>query len=404
MPNDFLAQFQAGFQMGQSRNENARRNQELMMEQQRQQQMQEQRAAAFTLQQEEFALRKKQLAAEEHAHKLNAAKEAFQQRMEANQLQNMPPPTAADVGIPEQGPEMAGPMASQVNVPQPTMAMPSAMQGQPDIQMPVPTGRQQQDMAAAEQQRKMREALGMLIAKEQATQKSPEQIQAEAYARARGERMGNPPQPREEPQGSWSEAVGPDGKPILLNQTTGATKPFPAGVSPKAKAPRPATSVQSRALKFWERGRDALANLEKPISKAPNAPTLEDSIAKSGAASQWWMRTGPNVTLTPEQRRYNQAAQSFTEARLRQDSGAAIPPYEFESDMKMYFVQPGDDPATIEQKRLSRLSVLDALKGEAGPAWEENYGQPAPVAPPRNGGIDPEVERAIQEARDKGLI
>jgi hypothetical protein len=196
MPNEFLNQFMAGWQMGQGRRESQRRDQELQMEQQRQQQVQEQRAAAFQLQQEEFALRKKQLAAEEHASRLAQAKEAFQQQVEKNSLSNLPRPTAADVGVPEQGPDFAGPMASEINVPQPTIAMPSAMQGQPDVQMPVPTGRQQQEMAQAEQQRKMREALGMLDAQERIKSNYREKpkgladIFAEAKARASGNVAG----------------------------------------------------------------------------------------------------------------------------------------------------------------------------------------------------------------------
>jgi len=219
MPNEFLQQFMAGWQMGQGRRESQRRDQEMQMEQQRQQQAQEQRAAQFQLQQEEFALRKKQLAAEEHAHKLQMAKEAFQQRMEANSMSNLPPPTAADVGVPEQGPDMAGPMASEINVPQPTMAMPSPMEGQPDVQMPVLTGRQQREMAQAEQQKKMREALGMLDAQEGIKAKHREQpkgleeIFAEAKARAAGGRAGAPLA-----SAASGSMTGEGGKPLLSGE------------------------------------------------------------------------------------------------------------------------------------------------------------------------------------------
>lgn len=161
MGSNFLQQFMAGWQMGQGRNENARRDQELQMEQARQKQEEERRAAMFQLQQEEFKLRKKQLAAEEHASRLEAAKEAFRMRTEAASMQGLPAPTAADVGIPEQGPEMAGPPAAQVSVPQPTMALPNPLEGQPDISMPVLTGAQQRMMAQAAQQRKLQEALGL---------------------------------------------------------------------------------------------------------------------------------------------------------------------------------------------------------------------------------------------------
>lgn len=174
MGSDFMNQFQAGWQLGQQRNENTRREQELRMEQERQRQEQERRTAAFELQQEEFKLRKKQLAAEEHASRLEAAKEAFQMRTEAAKMQGLPTPTAAEVGVPQQGPEMAGPPVGQVNVPQPMQAMPNPMEGQPDIQMPVLTGPQQQEMAQAAQQRKMRELLGMKTVEVQAAEAARE--------------------------------------------------------------------------------------------------------------------------------------------------------------------------------------------------------------------------------------
>lgn len=218
MGSDFMSQFQAGWQLGQQRKETQRRDQELAMERQRQEQEQERRDAAFQLQQEEFKLRKKQLAAEEHASRLEAAKEAFQMRTQAASMQGLPTPTAAEVGVPEQGPEMAGPMAGQVNVPQPAMAMPNPMEGQPDISMPVLTGQQQQEMAQAEQQKKMREALGMLEATEgikaqyREQPKSLAEIFAEAKARASGGRAGAPP------VSGGGSLTGEGGKPLLSGE------------------------------------------------------------------------------------------------------------------------------------------------------------------------------------------
>lgn len=222
--SDFMEQFRAGFQMGQSRNENARRNQELQMEQARQAQEQERRAAAFQLQQEEFKLRKKQLAAEEHASRLAAAKEAFQMKTQAASMQGLPVPTAADVGVPEQGPDMAGPPAAQINVPQPMMQMPNPQEGGPDIGMPILTGRQQQEMAQAAQQAKMREALGLLDAQEgikasyREKPKGLEEIFAEAKARAAGGRAGAPL------ASASGSMTGEGGKPLLSGEINRLTE------------------------------------------------------------------------------------------------------------------------------------------------------------------------------------
>lgn len=161
MGSQFMNQFMQGWQMGQSRNENTRRNQELAMEQRRQEEMMRQRAQEFEMQKEEFAVRKKQLAAEEAAHKLNAAKQAYELRSQASSLQGLPAPTAREAGIQQTTPQDVGPTMDQINVPQPMQALPNPMEGQPDIQMPVLTGQQQEEMALAKQQREMREALGL---------------------------------------------------------------------------------------------------------------------------------------------------------------------------------------------------------------------------------------------------
>jgi hypothetical protein len=350
MPNDFLAQFQAGFQMGQSRNENARRNQEMQMEQLRAQQEREQRAAAFTLQQEEFALRKKQLAAEEHAHKLNAAKEAFQQQVEANSMRNLPPPTAADVGIPEQGPEFGGPMASEINVPQPTMAMPSAMQGQPDVQMPVPTGRQQQDMAQAEQQRKMREALGLLMGQEQvkAQFRKPEptiqDIFNEAKARAAGGRAGAPPESGGSSAADWVEMVGPNQTPVQFNRKTQEIRPYPQGVQPKPTG--------RQALSGEERSRFASINYVYPridsfISYVESNPDLFGAFDSKKTALKQMM-----PVLTDSDLASQSAFVGRMNAEIRKAMyGAAVSKGE-QAQADTFLITKNDQPAVIAEKML----------------------------------------------------
>ena len=190
MGSQFMQQFMAGWQMGQGRNENQRRNQELEMERARQEQMLRQRAEEFELQKEEFAVRKKQLAAEEAATKLKAAHESRKLREEASYLQGMPAPTAAEAGIQQTTPQDVGPTMDQINVPQPTQAIPDPTGGA-DIQMPILTGRQQEEMALAERQKKMRDALFL----KQISQKTPAELEAEEYAKARGRRRGDPRPP-----------------------------------------------------------------------------------------------------------------------------------------------------------------------------------------------------------------
>lgn len=57
-----------------------------------------------------------------------------------------------------------------------------------------------------------------------------------------------------------------------------------------------------------------------------------------------------------------QAGKEFLQAILRKDTGAAITPQETAEYGSVYLPVPGDGPAILEQKRLSRLRALEAIK------------------------------------------
>jgi hypothetical protein len=182
-----MQQFLAGWQMGQDRIANQRQAQMMQMRQEQEAYQRQQDLIETKMREEQLKIQKQRIDAEAKAARLEAAQKEHDLRTQAQYLQGMPAPTAAEVGVPQQSPEMAGPSPDQINVPQPTMAMPSPTGGE-DIQMPVLTGRQQQEMALAEQQRKMRDALGML------------QLQQEArlpYELAREERQAKAAEERE---------------------------------------------------------------------------------------------------------------------------------------------------------------------------------------------------------------
>ena len=416
MPNDFLEQFRAGFQMGQSRNENSRRNQELQMEQQRQQQAQEQRAAAFQLQQEEFALRKKQLAAEEHAARLAAAKEAFQLRTQANSMQNLPPPTAADVGIPQQGPEMAGPPVSQVNVPQPMQAMPNPMEGQPDIQMPVPTGPQQQAMAQAEQQRKMRELLGMETVKEgvkakfREPPKSIAEIFAEAKARAAGGRAGAPPEAKtaatEEyaPEDvrafptSWRDTT--EGTRVQEsyttrnnNRATAMNAALQAGaVLPSKKGVEEAQTAQQLVAQA-ERIK---ALLEAPVDpQNPNGPKAKDFFGPAESRLAGWRQAGFGPEIPPAVIAAREAVGRFAAKDRHAIYGAAVTP--LESKFAATFIADMNSPGKTLSGQLDAYiaNITNGMDSTWGQGTKKKLGASGPAegaAPPRPPNVPPEAK------------
>ncbi|HEX3058050.1 MAG TPA: hypothetical protein VHP62_01740 [Usitatibacter sp.] len=152
----------------------------------------------------------------------------------------------------------------------------------------------------------------------------------------------------------------------------------------QGKMMKPATPAERQSLAFYNRAQDAV----KTLTEAPGGkPSLEMQIAKQSTAGQLRGQYAPNMLQTGEQQAYRQAQRAFTEARLRKESGAAIPPQEFENDARMYFAQPGDTPQTIAQKQKARETLLAGMKFASGKAFGEFYGDegggsPAPAAAP----------------------
>lgn len=152
--------------------------------------------------------------------------------------------------------------------------------------------------------------------------------------------------------------VGPDGK------TRYGTRAEARGQLVPSSQQKPATGLEKRALNFFNRAQQADVDLEG----------MEDDIQQMGLFSQGWMALAPNFAQSQLGQSYTQAQRAFTEARLRKDSGAAIPPQEFENDRKTYFAQPGDSQETLEQKRRARAAILASLGFESGQALGEFLG------------------------------
>jgi len=163
--------------------------------------------------------------------------------------------------------------------------------------------------------------------------------------------------------------MGPNGVPTWVREAQAVGQPA-------AQAARAVTGLERQALAYYNRAQDA----------GITAGALENQVTGAGIVGQAQLQWAPNLLKTPDQRRYRQAQRAFTEARLRKESGAAIPPHEYENDAQTYFAQPGDDQATIAQKRAKREVVLDGLAFSSGRAYEEYFGSPyqrTVAAPPR---------------------
>jgi len=178
--------------------------------------------------------------------------------------------------------------------------------------------------------------------------------------------------------------VGPDGKTRYGTRTEARGQLVPSSQQ------KPATGLEKRALNFFNRAQQADTDLE----------TMEEEIQKMNLGGQTWMSVMPNFLQSGLGQRYTQAQRAFTEARLRKDSGAAIPENEFESDRKTYFVQPGDDLETQEQKRRARATMLASLGFESGQALGEFLGDSEEASKLVQG----YRERSQRKAADTGLL
>jgi hypothetical protein len=160
--------------------------------------------------------------------------------------------------------------------------------------------------------------------------------------------------------------VGPDGKPILLprSQAAGKTPASRTG----ATAGRPATGAENKAIAFFNRALEAERNAREVEGQITGRDTL---------ASDWTPEWIANWIRTPEGQRYAQAQKTFTEARLRKESGAAVPSSEYESDRTTNFRASRDLPDTLKQKRRSRISILRGIGNEAGRGLQQFYGEDA---------------------------
>jgi len=109
-----------------------------------------------------------------------------------------------------------------------------------------------------------------------------------------------------------------------------------------------------------------------------NEPILEDPKVVKELGSRWErIKAGipiiGNTLVSNDFQAGEQAQRDFINSILRRESGAVISDSEFDNARKQYFPQPGDSPATLEQKRLNRETAISGLQRSAGPAYKKPY-------------------------------
>lgn len=139
------------------------------------------------------------------------------------------------------------------------------------------------------------------------------------------------------------------------------------------------TEGQSKDINFYARGIRSNAALDK----------VDASLVDLPAAIWADAPLFGNYGQTPEFRQAKRAAAEVLAVILRKDTGAAVTPQEFAIYGPMYLPVPGDDAATVQEKREARAYALKSIKlglGTARPLADQidtemEADTPAPAAP-----------------------
>lgn len=166
---------------------------------------------------------------------------------------------------------------------------------------------------------------------------------------------------------------------------------FGVGTNP----PKDPTAGEQTGFLFFQRMKDAA-----DVINAYPSITLDESLLKQALLNQNYA-----VLQTPEQQVVAQAMRQFTEARLRKDSGAAIPESEFANDRRTYFPQVGEESLVLERKAKARENALNALRQVSGNAYWNFYGQnPRDVGQKLLRGEGPKYQFSTDEDKFDGVL
>lgn len=135
----------------------------------------------------------------------------------------------------------------------------------------------------------------------------------------------------------------------------------------KAAAEKAPTEFQGKSATYGARAEEAdriIAGLPNASPLAVNAKQAAGRVPLVGGV----LETIGNAALSPQNQQLEQAQRDFINATLRQESGAAISPSEFDNAKRQYFPQAGDSEEVIAQKAANRKLAIEGFKRSAGKA------------------------------------
>jgi len=151
---------------------------------------------------------------------------------------------------------------------------------------------------------------------------------------------------------------------------------------------------ERQSLIFFERMKDAVDIIEANRGVVMDEGLLNQALLNRNFA----------LLQSPEQQLVAQAMRQFTEARLRKDSGAAIPPEEFTNDRRTYFPQVGEQSPVLARKGEARQNALISLRSASANAYWERFGENPALVNQALDQQDPDFQARSAEIGDEVTI
>lgn len=171
--------------------------------------------------------------------------------------------------------------------------------------------------------------------------------------------------PREGPAGTYDSARG-----VVIDPRTGQARPVTmsdgSALAPKDKGGKPLTEGQAKGSLYLGMMQDAEDNVSTIKNFDVTQPNNQTLIAFARGDIKKLPPALANSAAGAEAQRYVQSSYMWSEAMLRQLTGAAAPPEEIKRNAATYFPQFGDRPEVIAQKNRARKQVTDYIRIIAG--------------------------------------
>jgi hypothetical protein len=181
---------------------------------------------------------------------------------------------------------------------------------------------------------------------------------------------------------------------MLADPRAGTAAPLKSAsgepVKGKAGAADKSSEGERTAAGFLLRMRNAEPLVNEFEEKGRPTYTTDAAAAVGGSAAR-------RLVTNETQQKYRQAQEDWVRAKLRKESGAAIPTEEMAREIETYFPQPGEGKEVAKQKKAARKSAEEAMVIAAGRSADK-----AGAATPDAGAFsDAEKERRYQEWKRK---